>query len=239
MANYMFDPDDPGLVDKLREYPEFRKTVKPLEYAKVFKYIILMYDFDSPYRTKITDYYTRKRKAALDAGFKLQAKEKRFDSSVEAMLIGENDNINDMVIRYIRLFNTPDYLHYVISWELLMAEMRFALCISGPDKLKQVRENINGLTKTINELTALLFGGHETESALKALYAAMEQDRLRLRSEEVAEDLLHNELDLKVDPYHFNTFSEVKPREPRQDEPSEPIEELTGDVFDFEEDGSI
>jgi hypothetical protein len=88
---------------ELLDYKEFTlKTPAPLPMNKVFPYIVYVYDKKSPYVTQIDDLKERKIQAAIDVGFRT-THQRGFSESVIKMLNCEYDNINSMIIRYLRL----------------------------------------------------------------------------------------------------------------------------------------
>jgi len=87
----------------LLSHKEFRlKVPSSLPINKVFSYIVYVYDKKSPYVTLIDDLRERKIQAALDCGFRT-THQRGFSESVIKMLNCEHDNINEMIIRYLRL----------------------------------------------------------------------------------------------------------------------------------------
>jgi hypothetical protein len=88
---------------ELLDYSEFTlKTPASLPINKVLPYIIYVYDKKSPYVTQIDDLKERKIQAARDVGFRT-THQKGFSESAIKMLNCEYDNINSMIIRYLRL----------------------------------------------------------------------------------------------------------------------------------------
>lgn len=89
--------------DELLNYKEFTEKIPqstPIE--RVFKYIVFAYDSKSPYVTQINDLTERKIEAAKDAGFRT-THEKGFSDTVVKILNCQNDKVNAMIIRYLRM----------------------------------------------------------------------------------------------------------------------------------------
>lgn len=186
---------------KLDKYKEFKCPSKGLVMSKVKNYIILMYDIRSEIREQISDLGKQKAIAAEKAGFPLE--NNKFSPEVEDMLVGINENVNDMIVRYITLFNNPDYISYTASWELLYREIKKSMKSISLDsaELGKIRVNIEALRKTINELSASLFYGEDNIGLRKSLYKHMESEKIRLRPEHIATDISEGKLNLDVDPY--------------------------------------
>lgn len=91
------------ILPELLDYKEFTLPIPAsIKREKLFTYIVYAYDSKSPYVTKIDNIKDRKIQAALDAGFRT-TDAKGFTDSVLKMLNCENDNINEMIIRYLRI----------------------------------------------------------------------------------------------------------------------------------------
>lgn len=213
-SNYLFDPTitDARLERAMSKYKEFTNELpKFMKRGKVLKYIVLMYDINTEMNNVFPDYNTRKRECAILAGFIIEENNK-FDEDVEDFLIGKNEAINDMIARYIRLFNNPDYIAYVSYWSMLAHEILASLTTTKLTKEGAVVEkdsadyrytlnNIDDLTKKINNLSKSIFRGDDSAALRKALYKSMERERLALRPESIADMTDKGEVKLKTDPY--------------------------------------
>lgn len=199
---YLIKPFDSSSLKKLDKYEEFRADAK-LPLTKLKNYIILLYDINSEMREQISDLGQRKSLAAEVAGFPLF--DGKFHEGVEDMMIGRNKKFNDMLVRYITLFNSPDYITYTAQWELLYKEITRSFTAEDSKETKEIRLNIDALRKNINELSRIIFYGEDNKELRKALYKHMESDKLRLRPEYFAEDIQNDKINISADPYKFNT----------------------------------
>ena len=86
----------PSLV----EHSEFCKKTPSLNFNKLFKYIVYVYDRKSPF-LQIEDLVERKKEAAIEAGFIVE--NSKFKNSVVELLNCENKIANAMILRYCRL----------------------------------------------------------------------------------------------------------------------------------------
>lgn len=80
---------------------------------KIIRYVILMYDKNSPFITKYDDIIKRKKEVARFVGFTL-SKKGVFKKAVVEIFKCENIEVNCMIIRYCRL-------QHSIRWTLLVA----------------------------------------------------------------------------------------------------------------------
>jgi len=165
----------------LKEYKETKKTI-PLN--NILKYVILMYDVQSPMQKEVKDYYAKKRESAKAAGFPVGA-DGKWREDVVAILIGENEWFNDLVVRYLALLALPEYTQLVVYLELLARRTKKILDGEDDDKTHII---VNNLTEKIKQLTNLIFGSGETDEiqqARRALYEQAEEERVRMRPEDI------------------------------------------------------
>ena len=213
-SNYLFDPTitDARLERAMSKYKEFTNELpKLMKRGKVLKYIVLMYDINTEMNNVFPDLNTRKRECAILAGFIIND-DSKFDSDVEDFLIGKNEVINDMIIRYTRLFNNPDYMAYISYCSMLSHEILASLTTTKLNRdsvivnkdsadYRYTLNNIDALTKKINDLSKSIFCSDNSTALRKALYKSMEREKLALRPESIADMNDKGEVKLKVDPY--------------------------------------
>jgi len=196
-SGYLYNPlDSKDIRYLISTHQEFQKEIK-INLSKVVVYIILMYDLNTELRRVYADYFTRKRQAAIMAGFNIN-KNGRFVKAIEDMLIGNDQVVNNMVVRYAMLFNNPDYLSLVAYTEMLVREAEASLSEKYDGN---TINNIIKLNKEIKILMTNIFGGDPSKNLIKALYRTMEREKLRYRPEAVAEDIKDEKLDIDARPY--------------------------------------
>ena len=200
-SNFLYDPFAPDTVDRLEEYEEFHFTVP--DKPKIVSYIILMYDIKSDLKKLYEGLYERKRNAALLAGFELT--NGKFEPWVESMILGENDSVNDAILRYVRLFGIPDATAYLAYTEILHKQVLAAMHETDEKKLKTIQDNIENAMDKVTVFERRIFSGDEVETVRAALYRYAEKVRLQLRPEDVANAIEKGDLKL-ADPY----YAEVK-----------------------------
>ena len=185
-SRYLYKPFDPATLTKLESFDEVFRF-KARHKAKVIDYMILMYDHNNTeFRQLYPDYFTRKRQAALLAGFPA-GKDGKLESDVEAMLVGENDQFNTALVRYLLMQGIPDYPALVALREMQAQDFIAAFAPTEAKDRKQIRENLEKITSDIARLEERIFTGVETENVRKALYQYMEAERVRLRPEHMAQ----------------------------------------------------
>lgn len=201
MADYsqlMFNPFDPGTITELEKYEEFQFTVP--DKAMAIAFLIIMYDMNSDMKKLYPDnLYERKRNSAIAAGFKIRGG--KFDKWVEDLLVGENEQFNDAILRYIRLSGIPDAPAHMVYTEILDKQLSAAMHETDPKILDSIQKNIENAMSKVAFYERKIFGGDETVSVRAALYRYAERMRLNLRPEEKAEEIEQKRLNVR-DPYY-------------------------------------
>lgn len=87
------------------KFPEFKLDVD--EKDKVLKYIVFMYDKNSPIRTYTEGLERRKAIAARLAGF--ESKNSKFSEPIRSVMLLLNWNANKMIVRYVRMQRSLEF----------------------------------------------------------------------------------------------------------------------------------
>ena len=178
VSTMLFNPNDDNLVDKLSVYTEFNQKESDygVDKLKLFRYVVLMYDMNSPLRLEYPDFWERKKVACVHVGFRSD-KKGMFDKNVEAVLIGENNYVNLAVTKYVMLHGLPEY-SALIAYQ---SGMYFEVLKTLRGTINPtITKNIEFIRIKIKELTEILYGGGETLNARRALYSGIEKDRFPL-----------------------------------------------------------
>ena len=189
-SKFLYDPSDPDLLGRLSRHKEFDSKVT--NKRKVVQYIILMYDKNNDeIREEYPFYPQRKMEVARCVGL---IEGNKATKGVEDILIGKNEDVNAMVIRYLTLFNDPDLLMlsalYEININLNKAAYRGIID-------KNIITNLDIVNLKIKDLTEGLFGGKDETELRQELYKSIEEQSLGIRPEEIAEALQSGKSPLK------------------------------------------
>jgi len=207
--NLLYDPFNPATTQELTErFDEFRQPIGHLKIEKVVAWIVLMYDLKSELRMQFPDWRERKIQAAVLAGWEAN-KYAVFQDSVMEMLNGENEAVNDMIIRYCLLFSSPSYVSYIATWEMLIRETRASLSATESKVIETIRKNIAEFNKQIEDYATKIFGGESSIGLHNALFKTINREKLRLRPEAIAQDIKNKDLDLE-DVYYEEGEEEIK-----------------------------
>lgn len=190
-SRLMFNPQESEFLNKFVDYPEFSTEYQDkmaLPKKNLFTFISIMYDINSNMRDKFPNHWQRKRMCAEFSGFKLTS-QRKFDKPVEQMLFGLNVDVNRMVVRFLSLFDDPDYMTLMTYWEMFIKETTMSMALMESKDIKESRQNISFFNEHIRTLTNKLFGGEEARGMVRELYRNLSDEMLRLRPELMAEDL--------------------------------------------------
>ena len=195
----LYNPFDKDTALKLADkYEEFNFSFTNLtDKRKIVAYTILVYDIHSPLRVDIHDLYERKRAAAQLAGFN-PGSGGYFDKKTEDAILGENEDVNRAIIRYVLCFSNPDYTMLISFLEMFQKANQGAL--KGSPTAAKIK-NIESLNKTIKRLDTAIFGGDESINLRKALYEKADEMRIALRPENIVERLEQGKEGVEINPY--------------------------------------
>ena len=186
-SKLLYDIHSKTFVDDIRKgIPEFDAYKGDMD-KKVFQYIVLMYDLKTPMRVECPDYFQRKYVTASMVGF--PKTKQGFTETSEQILIGDNAEINHLIVVYLFQFSMPEYSALVAYESILANEMRKVM---KGGNLKDSGKVVDDATKKIQELTRRVFrsGDYDENTDLRnALYARIEKEKTRLRPEQIIRDL--------------------------------------------------
>lgn len=189
LSGLMYNPTSKKDIKKLQEdhkpnfdfhWYENDKLVK--YHDSILKYIILVYDLNSPLYRSEKDHNEKKVKAMLMA--EMEFKDGKFDQPIrESLLYGSDQGIARMIAKYVYLFNNIDYAELVGMIEINFQILRD---IMNAKKVKDTHKQLEQTSDRIRELTKRVFGGEETKDIKEKLYEQLNMSRLSFRPEEMA-----------------------------------------------------
>lgn len=191
-----FSPNDSKFLVKLQgEIPAFAQYESEFVQTdsakrRIFSWIIIMYDPYSPLRREILDLYQRKVYAANICGIKPHAVSGKFRDYVEKILVGEDKDINNLIVKFIASFSSPEYTQ-LMAHVSIQHDMLERIIARKADK--NVQALFDAATEKIKELTNLLYGTGERDEvyeARRALYKQVAYDLSDMRPEKVARTII-------------------------------------------------
>jgi len=165
---------------KLKKVREFTKPLAKLNKNKVLRYVMFLYDKNSPFRAKFQDVLQRKVEAAKGAGWET-VEGGIFADDVERILRGHNITVNEMIVAFIRLHRNFKY-SYLVGLEESFYRMMLEIMtgeMGNVSKMKQTQEEL--------EIIMLELTSEDNNPELRdTLLRYVEQARLNLRPEDIA-----------------------------------------------------
>jgi len=191
---FLYDPSKDHDLKKLQSsHEDFQAELDGLnkDRKKILRFIILVFDKQTPLRLEFKDFFSRKGEAALMAGFKRTGKNKRFREDVEDAILGKNDKVNGMIVRYLMYFYDEDYMQLALYYQLfgIFGKEKMSEANISPQQINA----LNSIHKTIKELTQKLFGGDESRELKAELYRSLSSETWNLHPDRVAEKLSEGE----------------------------------------------
>ena len=187
---------------------------KTMSKGNIYRYILLMYDPNSPIQAMHSlDWFGKKYEACAYAGFELKKRkdgQNRFEEEVLNMILGKEPKINDMIIAFIAYLNRPQWDYIVFLRESMLSFTQDALGNKTTDyknatDYKKLYDDYMRITKEMANRT------EETDEFVSRFYYQIEQSRLAIRPEDYAKALEGGD-DLRMDnPYGVNYVAD-RPR---------------------------
>ena len=172
-----------------------------IDFNKIFRYIVYMYDMNSPFRI-MENIITRKVEAAKLAGFEIGGR-MEFPEHIEKMLQGRIININKMIIRYVRMQKNTKFAKLVIFEEAYYNELEKLKNKEDEERTSIVIDSVNKLDAEIQNLSNDILGHDNNKFLMKELYEQIEYEELGLRPEEIAQKIRDGEEVLGYTPYKY------------------------------------
>lgn len=168
----------------LRLYEEFSvDLVPPLDTNEVIAFIALVYDQESPYRKKYADLDERKYRAAIEAGFELNEKNK-FDEYILDIFNGNDNLINEMTVAYCKLHASTKYSYYVMLEALFYNNLKTA--VSGVDANKMKMSELKSIQTEMAIAQRELLANDGNKNIEKTLYRRINKEKIDLSPEALA-----------------------------------------------------
>jgi len=156
------------------EIPAFEEYDGKLPKKKLFQYIILMYDPESPMRREVGHYMQRKKVCGEAVDF-LKKKDGKWVEEVEALLTGKDVEANKLIAAYIKYMAIPEYTELIVLLEIQRIKAFEAFSGDINDNTHKV---MAAVTESIGNITKKLFGSGEFDEIKAARRALYEQSNI-------------------------------------------------------------
>ena len=193
-----FNPNDPKFLQKIKAdisaFEEYESEFfdSDISHRKLFSWIVLMYDMQSPLRREIKDLYKRKVYAGNICGLKPNSSSGKYKEYVEDMFVGKDDEINKLIVKYISSFSSTEYTSLMAHITIQNNALERIIAAKA-DKNDQIM--FDTATEKIKSLTNLIYGTGERDEvyeARRALYKQVAYDLSDMRSESVARAIVQD-----------------------------------------------
>jgi len=196
------DEDILKKVPDLAGIPEFSELSNPhngLLRTEIIKYILFMYDPNTPVNT-VPDVMKRKFYAATLAGLP-KKNSVRFTEEVEAMLGGSDTQVNEAICAFITRLNSAKYTKLVVYNTAL--ELQLKAMLSGKYKTDAI-EVVDALERGISDILRQISNEDSSKFTVDAIYDKVRSEKLELRPEDIADKLANGENPVDISPYGEN-----------------------------------
>lgn len=164
-----------------QQYKEFTEPTFDLDRSKLFRYIPLVYDKNSPLHLVIDDIKKLKGKAAELAGYKKDNNGKYFEA-VEKLITGQHTQANYMIIRYVILHKSKQWHRFCILNEVFEHTSERLL----RDPSKNDLQNFESLSEQIDTVKQDLLSKDNSRKLEEDMYEYYFDDKLKLKPEDIA-----------------------------------------------------
>lgn len=166
----LIDPLQQNIGAAVKDIDEFQITkVYNIATSSIIKYVILMYDSESPLWREVRSLPLRKAVAMEMSGIE-KGKDNKFSKEAEEILEGNNPEVNSMIVKYITMQNTPVWSNLVAYENIYYMELG-KIQNGNYGKTIDTIKALEQLSTSITQLTNKLMGGTgEAEPILAAIY---------------------------------------------------------------------
>ena len=195
-AYLRFNPNSPKFLKTIiKEIPEFGKYHSDFARTdtgktRLYSWIVIMYDLNTPLRREIKDMYKRKVYAGSLCGITPHAVTGKYRECFEDIFVGKDRDVNALIAKFISSFSSPEYTqlmaHAAIQYSMLEK------IIAGRAR-KETQTMFDTATDKMKELEHVLYGSgerDETREAIRALYKQVAYDLSDMRPESVAKTMV-------------------------------------------------
>jgi len=178
--------------DIRREVPafgEYNEHTRPIR-LRLYAWIVCMYDINSPLRLEIRDYYKRKVYAGSITGIAPSRVSGKYMEYVENIFLGNDDQVNHLIVQYIASFSSPEYNQLMAH--VTLQQNTLTRIVAG-EANKEVQQVFDVATETIKKQMNLIYGSGEKDEvyeARRALYQQVSADLSQMRPENVARTMV-------------------------------------------------
>ena len=164
-----------GFEHTFEDYPNPK-----MDKNKTIRYINYYYSKGSPLVERYKDSKQRKAAAALLAGFESSPKTGNFHEKIEAMLIGADPMVNRMIVSFVAHNYSTNFSSLIALRDMFLKALEDQ---TDPQKVVKIFE----INEKLELLEQKMLNGDQNQKINAALVQAIEEIKLELKPEDVAE----------------------------------------------------
>lgn len=176
---------------RLKLIPEFSFTptkTGTIQNHHLIRYVILVYEKNSPLRLRIKDIDKRKMYALELSGiWKPKTPQSKPPKFVQDLLNNKIVQVNQMIVEYVRLFHEHKYA-YMIGLEHLYYSQLKSIFISGSDNVKY--KELGETEKMLEQVVTELLGDERDRKIKHDIHEITIFKKLEMRPEDIARYLV-------------------------------------------------
>ena len=185
----LFDPKAGNFLSVMKNMvPNARtRNVNSVGELCAYKYVVLMYDVNSPLVKDVSDYWQRKVEAVDAAGFKI-APDGTLDAKTEDLLLGKNTDVIDLIVDFLAYIKNPIWTTLIYMHERLLKCTSDVLGYGINESVKV--DDVFKINNRIQELTTTFLGEslkNETNDFKRRFSVLVEDKRLGIKPEDFIE----------------------------------------------------
>jgi len=196
------------LCSKLLEYKEvFDIKLPKLGINKVLRYIIYLYDINSPFHSVEVTGGRRKGEAAKLAGFEMDKTTKKYSDEVINMMVGKNEKINRMIIKYCLFFYIPRYAKLSVLLDAYEKTLKLLQIADEKEaKTKDILANLNTMEKEMDSIMEEIFASDGSQELNRTMYRMIEEEDLELSPELITKRIGEGKNSVDINPYKTRKY---------------------------------
>jgi hypothetical protein len=191
-----FDPNSGwflrNIIKEIPAFGEYESEFARTDAGKtrLFAWIVIMYDINTPLRREIKDMYKRKVYAGSLCGITPNALSGKYRDCFENIFVGKDKDVNTLIVKFITSFSSAEYTQ-LVAHAAIQYSMLEKIVAGKADK--GIQEVFDRATDKMKSLEHILYGTGERDEvyeARRALYKQVAYDLSDMRAESVARTII-------------------------------------------------
>ena len=206
----MIDPKDVKATSRFYELIGHKGVKLNVDIDCFVRYVLLMYDSNSPLIASVDDYWERKMNALEAGGFKV--KNDWLEDSVEKIALGENEQANDLIIDFLIAVAKPQWTYIVFLNESLVRYTRQSVKTEkiSPSDVTAAAGLYSKLGEAVKDWLYAKNDRDETTTFRERLYYRVSKELMKIRPEDYAKKISNGSRLDEDNPYGKYKVEKIK-----------------------------